>query len=221
MNEAVSIIIPTHNDYRLAEENVRSCLQQRYSPLEVVICDDSDPLAFSSQRDRFLSFVLSNADRVRYLDSALFDRTGRKVYGLARARNQGVIAARGSIIVFIDQRLRPSNEDVVHNFVSYLGDAEKKWVFGDKGKQKDTFVENFSAVRRSALITAGMFCESINVYGGLTDEIVRRFSAQGFIFQYCPSAKAREVKSSRRTPEREAEIALARQLLSKLYPHGQ
>jgi glycosyltransferase involved in cell wall biosynthesis len=144
--------------------------------------------------------------------------TGRDGYNLAMARNLGVIESIGEIIVICDSRLKPE-PDAIKCFVDELtlrGVKEKVWLFGEKGGGKDTFVENFSAIRRTHLIRGGMFCERVNRYGGMSQELRSRFNAQGFEFKYLPEAQAEQIKGSKLTSERRQDIIASKDLLYKL-----
>jgi glycosyltransferase involved in cell wall biosynthesis len=85
-----SIVIPCHNDGRLAVEAIDSCLRQSHPSLEVVFVDDGstdDSLATVSVR-------FARDFRVRCLSKA----SG----GLSSARNAGLRAASGRFLVFLD-----------------------------------------------------------------------------------------------------------------------
>jgi glycosyltransferase involved in cell wall biosynthesis len=111
-------------------------------------------------------------------------------YGLAKARNMGLIEATGEIVVFCDDRLmmHPRAVDEFVKALARLG-SKKAWVWGSKGAFK-TFVENFSATWRRTVIDGGMFCERIDRYGGMTQEVSGRFGAQGVRFEFCAGAIA-------------------------------
>jgi len=137
---------------------------------------------------------------VKYIHS------GQDDYGLARARNMGIIAATGDVLVFCDERMI-MEEDAVQVFVDNL--VEKAWLFGKKGVDKNTFVENFSCVSRTELIEAGMFNERITEYGGMSQEIRSRTRAQHFTHRYISEAKCNPMgKSSNRTRKRKEIIAM-------------
>jgi hypothetical protein len=65
-------------------------------------------------------------------------------------------------------------------------------------------VENFSAVYKHRVIQAGMFCERITRYGGMSEEIRKRLNRQGVTTEYVESAKATPIgKSSNRNRKRQ------------------
>ena len=213
--DLISIIIPTHNRYEVALENINNIKNQKYEKKEIIICDDSDQKYHNSNGKKFEN-NLKKLD-VKYIYCARFDDKGKKDYGLARARNFGVIESKGEFLVFLDDRLTPDGELSLINLIKPLRSKnEKLWVFGDKGSQKTSFVENFSAIRRNNMVSAGMFCERIDQYGGMTRELHTRFSSQGFIFKYIPEAKAKQVCRSGGWDKKPEQITAMNLLLDKL-----
>ena len=213
--DLVSFIIPTCNRYEVCLQNIKNIKQQSYQKHEIIICDDSDKKYYLDNSKKFQN-ELENLN-VKYKYCARFDSDGKKDYGLARARNFGVIESQGEFLVFLDDRITPNGADSILNLIKPLRASEKKlWVFGDKGANKSSFVENFSAIRRNQMVSAGMFCERIDQYGGMTRELSTRYSSQGFIFQYVPEAKAKEVCRSGGWDEKPKQISAMNLLLDKL-----
>jgi len=92
----ISVVIPTHNRAAMVPEAVRSVLQERSLPLEVLVVDDAS-------RDGTAGWLATQRDeRLRWwsLDP------GR---GGSGARNHGLSAARGEHVLFLDDDdiLRP------------------------------------------------------------------------------------------------------------------
>ena len=136
-------------------------------------------------------------------------------YNLAQARNIGVINATGKYLLFCDSRMKPDRE-AIQTFVNEIKDTEKVWLFGKKGGDKTTFVENFSFIKRQDIINAGMFCERITEYGGMSQELRARFSKQGFSFVYVSDALAEQIHKTSLTPERRMSIVRSKNLLARL-----
>lgn len=145
-------------------------------------------------------------------------------YNLAKARNIGIIESEGEVLIFNDSRLKP-DENAVMMFVEAvknasvitMGGNHKVWFFGDKGSQKQSFVENFSAVKRSYLIDVGMFCERMDRYGGLTQEIRTRWAKLKGEFSYLEVASAEEISGSKTTPNKRKDIVESKLKLWKMY----
>jgi glycosyltransferase involved in cell wall biosynthesis len=210
-----TVIIPTCNRYPVLLDNLKNIRKQTFAT-EIIVCDDTHIKDLKENRTIIEDIKkLSN----QYFYSALYDHEGHKLYGLGRARNQGVIHANCEILIFLDDRITPADEKMVATFVEKLKSLPKKyWIFGDKGAQKTSFVENCSATRRQDLITCGMFCESINSYGFMTRELFSRARRQGFEFTYVPTALAKPLctGSRRNSEERERQVKYSRSILERM-----
>jgi glycosyltransferase involved in cell wall biosynthesis len=206
--EPVSIIVPIYDK----PETIRACLNaiadQDYPNIEVIAVDDSDTMKLSEQNEDLVNaFAKTVSFPVRYLLNFNHD------YGLARARNKGIIEATGDILVFCDQR-QIMAPNAVSEFVKNL--TPKAWLYGDKGSQKQNFIENFSCVGRTDIIEAGMFNERITAYGGMSQEIRNRTRQQGFKHIYIESAKAQAMGKSSNKNRKKQEILAMKNLLWKL-----
>lgn len=145
-------------------------------------------------------------------------------YNLAAARNIGILEAEGEILIFNDSRLK-ADENAVMMFVEAvknassitMGGNKKIWFFGDKGSQKQSFIENWSAVKREFLVSIGMFNERINRYGGMTQEVRSRWKINGGDFTYISQAVSSEVMKSGRSPERMNDIVKSKMKIYKLF----
>lgn len=87
MGPLVSIVIPVFNGERFLREAVQSVLDQKYSPVEIIIVDDGST-------DGTATVARSLGETVRYLH-----QTNQ---GPAAARNRGIEHAQGSLIAFAD-----------------------------------------------------------------------------------------------------------------------
>jgi glycosyltransferase involved in cell wall biosynthesis len=170
--------------------------------IEAVIADDGSDdgligavLDWQQKHDGFTVKYVASGDNKK------------RDYGLARARNMAAIEAEGEFLMFCDSRMLPDPK-AINLFMDKMYEVgrNKAWLFGDKGGGKDSFVENFSFIRRSDFIKAGMCNERIDRYGGMSQELRERFSSQGFKFVYVPEATATQMKSSRMSPERRKDI---------------
>jgi hypothetical protein len=199
----VSVIIPaTYERAEQVKQIIDSLATQTYKNIEAVVIWDE--LA-----KKTIDFVTPLTVKQLF--------TEREGYNLAMARNLGVIEAIGEFLIFCDSRICPE-KDAIKNFVDALKSVknEKVWFFGDKGGNKSSFVENFSAIRRDYLIQGGMFCERITAYGGMSQELRSRFIFQGFKLQYLPDSKASQLKSSKLSPEKRKGVLAMKTILYKL-----
>lgn len=89
MNQSlISCIIPVFNGARYLREAVESILVQTYWPIEIIVVDDGST-------DSTAEVVRNYSDQVRYV----WQPNG----GPSAARNQGVSAAQGAFVAFLDQ----------------------------------------------------------------------------------------------------------------------
>jgi len=86
---SISVIIPTSNRAATLEKSIRSALEQTFSPLEVLVCDDG-----SMDKSREIVGLI-NDSRVRWIDG---EGGGRP----AIPRNRGIGASRGEWLAFLD-----------------------------------------------------------------------------------------------------------------------
>jgi cellulose synthase/poly-beta-1,6-N-acetylglucosamine synthase-like glycosyltransferase len=198
----VSVIIPATYD---RAEHVKSIIDslagQSYKNIEAVVIWDEE-------QKKTVDFVSPLTIKQLF--------TGREGYNLAMARNLGIIEAIGDVLVFCDSRICPEADSIRKFAEAVMGENEKAWFFGDKGSSKNSFVENFSAIKRQYLVNAGMFNERIVSYGGMSQELRSRFISQGFSLKYLPEAKAKELKSSKLSLEKRKGILEMKTLLYKL-----
>lgn len=198
---SVSVIVPLHNNPDQTRECVNAIENQTHKNIEIILVDDGETQEDTvNQLKQFISRPLS------YIESDKGD------YGLARARNLGIIEATGELLVFCDQRM-VMHEKAVEMFVKYA--KHKHWLYGNKGSKRP-FVENFSAIYRSGIIDAGMFNERITKYGGMSQEIRARTRNQGYTHEYVESAKAKPSKKSGNRYRKKEEIIEMKDLLWRM-----
>lgn len=196
---SVSVVVPIYDKPEIIRQCLNAVANQTYKNLELVVCDDGgNNSSLVKDMAEYVGFP------VRKIDTSQGDD-----YGLARARNAGTIEATGEYIVYCDQRM-VMEPDCVAEFISHA--QPKTWLYGNKGARKE-FVENLSCIKRSEIINAGMFCERIDRYGGMSQECRTRFRNQGGRTEYVESAKATPVgKSSNRNRKRQDIIAIKSRL---------
>jgi len=205
----VSIILPTYNRWKQVEEILLSLNEQTYKNFEVVVCDDC------SQDENIYEQV--NNIRNSLIYPVKYVNTFNLGYGLAEARNMGAIEAVGEVLMFVDSRMKPDKE-AVSKFYHLLKDNYSKiWYFGNKGPNKTSFVENFSAVRRSDFMIFGMFCERMDKYGGLSEETRIRWSNQDGLMKYCEDIKAEQILSSKKDWQKRKDIMDMKLRIHKMY----
>lgn len=205
----ISVIIPTFDNYKSLLRTLLSIEINNYLAKEIIVCDDGE---------NKMTWQIVNLCKQQFKTPIKYFNTNQNDYGLARARNIGAIESIGDILVFLDDRLsleKDALEIISKNCLS------ETWNFGNKRvkkilSNKNNFVENFSWIYRKDFFRGGMFCERMNIYGGLSQEIRKRYSQQGYGFNFVPKAIAVENNSSCYN-EKINEIWKAKFLLYKMY----
>jgi hypothetical protein len=198
----VSVIMPVYDNPEVIRKAIDAVSKQTYKNIELIIPDDSlgDEIRQTVEEvAHYVNFPVRYMKTAKYV-ADINNPKGYKDYGLARARNMATIEATGELLVFLDQR-NIMEENCVEEFVKYA--KPRYWLFGDKGANKTSFVENLSCVYRYDFITSGMFNERMDKYGGLSQETRLRVRVQGINTEYVKSAKAVALgKSSNRNKKR-------------------
>ena len=209
----VSIIIPSYNNRDEVLQILNGYKTSSYPHFEFVICDDGSTDETINAVDLWRR---ENEDAIVKIVSVPQGKA-EKVYGLAQARNRGVVEALGEYLLFCDARLLPF-DDAISEFMVEMAKKhkEKVWMFGEKGSGKKAFVENFSFIRRDYFIRAGMMNERIDRYGGMSQELRARFQWIGFEPIYIQKAQAKQLKSSKQTTERRQDIIKSKLQLWKM-----
>ena len=202
-DKTVSIIVPVCGNPETTRECLMAIGEQTYKNIEVVVVDDGS----GDSNLKVVNEFRGNTNYlVRYISSYNND------YGLARARNMGIVNATGELVVFCDQRMR-LDVRAIQQFVNNV--KPRTWLYGNKGTKKE-FVENFSCIYRSDLIHIGMFCERMDQYGGLSQETRSRARYNGFKTEYVPSAIATPSGKSGNKHSKKANIIKMKNRLWKM-----
>jgi glycosyltransferase involved in cell wall biosynthesis len=198
----VSIITPVAGKEEVTKLTLSAIAEQSYKNIELIVIDDGEV----SQSETVSNFAETVNFPVRYI------YTQGVGYNLAKARNIGIIEATGEILVFCDQRMVMAPE-AISEFVSNL--KPKTWLYGNKGVKKE-FVENFSCIYRSDMVTLGGFNERITQYGGLTQDIRSRARLNMFNLKFLESARADPHGKSANRIRRKYDIMKSKNILWKL-----
>ena len=140
-NHLVSIIMPAYNAEKYIADSIRSVLAQTYSNWELIVVDDGST-------DRTATIVQEFVDReprIKYI----FQENGR----LGKARNTGLLNARGSLIAFLDSddlweatKLEAQTRAMAETKADVV--FSKAWIVTD---------EDITAETRTTLSTVGLF----------------------------------------------------------------
>jgi hypothetical protein len=202
----MSVIIPTKDNPEAFVQGLVGVLKQDYEKMEVVVVDSGDTPVRP---------IIEEARKKTEIPIKYIYFPNRGEYTLAEARNRGVVEADGDYLIFCDDRLQ-MEKGAVEVFAQHA--RPKSWFWGIKDGVAKAFVENFSCVNRRDLISGGMFCERMEWYGGMTQEIRNRFEVgRGFDFTILYEAKAKGVVKSKSKKLKRQDIVEAKYLLFKMY----
>lgn len=95
MEELVSIVIPTYKNRGRLRDSVLSALTQDYTPIEVIVVDDNNPDSDGREKTIAIMDEFAQDERVHYI------KHPKNLNGAA-ARNNGIKAAKGNYIAFLD-----------------------------------------------------------------------------------------------------------------------
>lgn len=214
-NELISVILPTCDRPEQLKGGLISLATQTIQHFEVVVVDDSASTAMKIQNVRVIEAVKeATGMTIKYFTSDRYYSDGVKRYGLAGARNRGIIEAEGQWLMFVDDRFTLDPE-TMENF--YEKRNPREWQFGIKDGNKKGFVENLSFCEREACIRVGMFNEQLEVYGGMTQDISNRVRLNQMRLK--PNEKATatsQIKSNNRLKKLD-QIVDAKTVCYKLY----
>ena len=90
MNEKISVVVPVYNTERFLSGAVNSLRNQSYENLEIILVDDGSPDGSPMLCDR----LAAEDERIRVIH--------KKNEGVSRARYDGVCAATGKYLTFVD-----------------------------------------------------------------------------------------------------------------------
>lgn len=220
----VSVVIPTSERPIPLAKTLAHVIASNYPNLEIIVVDDGS----ESDEVGQVLFAIRNTGRhtVKYFKTTLYKSEDgdnpinaefpnlSKIYGIARARNKGIIEAEGQWIMFLDDRLaiRP---DTINQFVDRA--KEGVWLWGVKDNFKKGFVENLSFIDRKSIVKIGMFNTSMEQYGGMTQDVRQRAELSGIKFELIEEAQANSLIKSSRRPHKKQDIAKSKIECYKLY----
>lgn len=108
-----SIIVPVYNVEKYLSQCVKSIVRQTYTNFEVILVDDGAKDKSGEICDQFAK----NDERIKVIH--------KKNGGLSSARNSGIKKASGKYIIFVDSDDYWSNNSMLQQISSYLGEKEE------------------------------------------------------------------------------------------------
>jgi glycosyltransferase involved in cell wall biosynthesis len=228
----VSVILPTYNSAGGLSKSVSSILRQTYADLELLIVDDGST---DATRDVLAGFTDPRITVIRHPEN----------YGVARAYNTGVDAARGSFIGFIGSSDEWLPEKLAEEISRFSGLSPEYgvvysdlWEITRSGERK--YWQN-PAIAGPELINSAGTDYQVNYLGngavlvrreyldraGAFDEQFRCFSDTDMIIRLQRLCRFHHIRkplyvyySNRGLSSNPVEVSIARLLLLKKYPEG-
>ena len=165
MGSLVSVVIPVFNGERFLRDAVQSVLDQKYSPIEIIIVDDGST-------DGTAVVARSLGETVRYLYQAN--------QGPAASRNRGIEYAQGSLIAFADADDLWPSEKLEVQLPYLINDPAIEIVMGriqqvrlSKSVNGQTQAEEFAEPAFSVNLGSVVIRKSVFERVGLFDESMR------------------------------------------------
>lgn len=112
-NPYFSIIVPVYNVEKYLPQCIKSIVQQTYENFEVILVDDGSKDKSGELCEQFAM----NDERIKVIH--------KKNGGLSSARNTGIKKAVGKYIIFMDSDDYWSNNSMLKQISSYLGEKEE------------------------------------------------------------------------------------------------
>ncbi len=191
----VSIVVPTYNHAQFVCRAIDSCINQTYSPVEIIVVDDGST---DDTRERLQPY----ASKIRYHYQA--NR------GLGAARNAGISLAQGEFIQLLDaddtidpdkieKQIAPMLEDqsidLVYSDFEVIEGNRRRFKVIEKPPQTredlvrlffrfNPFQPNSTLIRKRVFDSAGGFDESRNAQEDW--ELWLRLACDGYKFHYLP-----------------------------------
>lgn len=202
----ISIIMPTKDHPEAFAESLLGAVNQDFPNFEIIVSDSGQVS---------VKKIVDEVKKRTQIPIKYIYFENKNNYTLAEARNRAVIEADGSILVFCDDRMK-MRQNALSVFASYH--RPNAWIWGMKDGAIKGFVENFSCVGRADFIKHGMFCERMQWYGGMTQEIRERFERKNNMdFIFMQEAMAESIRRSKSKALRRDDIIDAKFLIYKLH----
>lgn len=216
--ELTTVITPTVSTANQLVQFFPPLFTQTHQAFEIIVVHDGTMQNARECRALIEELRASTPYTIKFFQTIQWAVTDEgepyKTYGLARARNKAILEAEGKWLWFVDDRMVP-NKDALEMF--YFSRQEGKWQWGIKDGVGKSFVENFSFVDRQTLIKVGSFSEQITQYGGMTQEVRKRWELNKNYLHYNPAAGATTSRKSSSKFRRGVDIAKSKAQCYKLY----
>lgn len=192
-NSKISIILPTYNREKIISNSIKSCLQQTYNPIEIIVIDDCST-------DNTKKIIKDFKDiRIKYIKLLTHK-------GASYSRNIGIKKAKGSYIAFIDsddiflpeklkiqfQNLNKINSDFDFCIIKRIEGIQKKHVVPN-AKQikiiKNGNIYNELLTNGNFISTQAILVKKKYIKKYLFDENIPRLQDYELLLRMLPSIK--------------------------------
>lgn len=139
----VSVIIPTYNREKLLRKTLKSVINQKYRPLEILVIDDGS----TDNTEDVVNSVTGEGFSITYIRQANA--------GAAAARNNGIKASSGDLIQFLDSDDLLDPQKIARQVKFLSGHPDIDVVYGDWLQGEDlSSAATKSAMQHPDMITA-------------------------------------------------------------------
>lgn len=160
-NPLVSIVIPAYNVEKYIGACLDSCVKQTYRNLEVIVVNDGSPDGSGDIIDQYVRC------------DGRFHQLRQENQGVAVARDNGVKAAHGEYVMFVDAD-DFLTEDAVEKYIQQLSDDSIEMVFSDFYVYYDDSKCNVHTFGFDKIVWSGLELLKLNGNWNIYARIIRR-----------------------------------------------
>lgn len=156
----VSIIIPTYKRPLTLSRAINSCLNQKYSNIEIIVVDDNNSGDEFRKETETLMASYEKNDKVIYIKH-------KKNMNGSAARNTGIKASKGKYIAFLDDD-DEFLEDKIQKQVEKMETLDDTWgaCYTGYRKQKDNVVIEIGTENREGKLKKEALMRTLYISGG-------------------------------------------------------
>lgn len=137
MQKKVSVIVPIYNVEKYIGKCVDSIRNQDYHNIEIILVDDGSP----DGSPQIIDELALKDGRIKVIH--------KKNGGVSSARNQGIVAATGEYVMFVD-----GDDWVDHDYVSYFVNLIEKYGCSIGMSKNNYMLEKTKSVNKSYIVSA-------------------------------------------------------------------
>jgi len=191
----VSIIVPEYNAQDYLNLSLPAIRQSNYPNYELIVVDDNSTDLSLETAEQFAHLVVKNPSRL----------------GPGQARNLGVAASRGSILIFLDADVKVTQDTVATLVNILLGDSEIAAVFGsyDTDPSEKNFMSQYKNLHHHYVHQTGK-ADASTFWSGCGAVWKKMFLAMGGFSSEYASPSIEDVELGYKIKESGSKIRLAK-----------